>query len=117
MLSSRGFCDGAIPRPTEYSKFERYGARGVSRKVAGSITCGVIEIFHCYNPSGRTMALGLTQLLNINENQEYFLEGKDGRCVGLTTLPPVEIWEPQTPGILRACPGIALPLSECDCEA
>ena len=35
-------------------------------------------------------------------------EGKGGRCVGLTTLPPscddcLEIWEPQIPGILTAC--------------
>jgi len=41
--------------------------------------------------------------------------GKGGRCVGLTTLPPscadgLEIWEPQLPGTLRACTGIALPL-------
>jgi len=48
---------------------------------------------------------------NRNEYQEYFLEGKEGRCVGLTTLPPscadcLEIWEPQTPGTLRACPGL-----------
>jgi hypothetical protein len=35
----------------------------IRRKVAGSITDGVIGIFHCHNPSGRTMALGLTQLL------------------------------------------------------
>ena len=34
-----------------------------SRKVAGSIPDGVIGIFHCHNPSGRTMALGLTQPL------------------------------------------------------
>ena len=37
--------------------------------------------------------------------------GKDGRCVGPTTLPPScadchEIWEPQPPGTLRACPGL-----------
>ena len=37
--------------------------------------------------------------------------GKGGRCVGLTTLPPscadcLEIWEPQPPGTLRACPGL-----------
>jgi len=42
-----------------------------------------------------------------NEYQEYFLGGKGGRCVGLTTLPPsyadcLEIWEPQPPGTLRA---------------
>ena len=40
-----------------------------------------------------------------------FPGGKSGRCVGLTTLPPscadcLEIWEPQPPGALRACPGL-----------
>jgi len=69
------------------------------------------------------MALRSTQPLNRNEYQEYFLGGKGGRCVGLTTLPPsyedcLEIWESQPPGTLRACPGVALPLpfiiySEC----
>jgi hypothetical protein len=39
------------------------------------------------------------------------LGGKHGRCVRLTTLPPsfadcLEIWEPQTPETLRACPGL-----------
>jgi hypothetical protein len=43
--------------------------------------------------------------------QEYFLGGKCGRCVGLTTLPPscadcLEIWEPQLPGTPRCCPGL-----------
>jgi len=32
-------------------------------KIAGSIPDGVIRIFHCHNPSCRTMALGLTQPL------------------------------------------------------
>ena len=43
------------------------------RKVAGSIPDIVIEIFHLHNPSGRNMALGLTQPLTRNEHQEYFL--------------------------------------------
>jgi hypothetical protein len=34
-----------------------------SRKIAGSIPDGAIWIFHWHNPSGRTMALGLTQPL------------------------------------------------------
>jgi hypothetical protein len=34
-----------------------------SRKVAGSIPNGVIGMFHWHNPSGRTMALSLTQPL------------------------------------------------------
>jgi hypothetical protein len=42
---------------------------------------------HWLNPSGRTMALGLTEPLNRNEYQEYFLGRKGGRCVGLTNLP------------------------------
>jgi hypothetical protein len=42
---------------------------------------------------------------NRNEYREYFLGGKAGQCVGLTTLPPscadcLEIWERQTPGTL-----------------
>jgi len=46
-----------------------------------------------------------------NEYQEYFLGGKGSQCIGLTTLPPscaecLEIWEPQPPGALRACPGL-----------
>jgi hypothetical protein len=51
-----------------------------------------------------------------NEYQEYFLEGKGGRCVGLINLPPScadcnEIWEhkPTEPsGTVQACTGIAL---------
>jgi hypothetical protein len=52
------------------------------------------------------MALGLTQPLT-----EIFPGGKGGWCVGLTTLPPsrpecLELWQPQTPETLRACPGL-----------
>jgi len=48
---------------------------------------------------------------NRNEYQEYFLRGKGGRCVGMTILPLscadcLEIWEPQLPGTLWACPGL-----------
>ena len=54
---------------------------------------------------------GVDSASNRNEYQEYFLRGKGGRCVGLTTLSPscadcLEIWEPQPPGTLRACPGL-----------
>jgi len=68
------------------------GTRWRSRKVVGSIHYG----------SGIDWAQRI-------EYQEYFLEGKGGRCLGLTTLPPsyadcLEIWEPEPPGALRACP-------------
>jgi len=56
------------------------------------------------------MALGLTQPLTEMSTRNIFW-GKGGRCVGLTTLPLscadfLEIWEPQPPGTLRACPGL-----------
>jgi len=42
---------------------------------------------------------------------KYFLGGKGGRCVGLTTLPLLraeclKIGQPQPPGTLRACAGL-----------
>jgi hypothetical protein len=40
--------------------------------MAGSIPDGVIGIFHWYNPSGRTMALGLTQLLKEMSTRNIF---------------------------------------------
>jgi len=57
------------------------------------------------------MVLGVDSASNRNEYQEYFLGGKGGWCIGLTTLPPscanfLEIWEPQPSGTLRACPGL-----------
>jgi len=84
-----------------------------SLKVAGSIPEVVIGTFHWHNPSGRTMALGSNQpssKMN-TRNILYFVGGKGGRCVGLTTLPHscadcLDIWEPQTLGTLRACPDL-----------
>jgi hypothetical protein len=48
---------------------------------------------------------------NRNDYQKYFLGGKGGLCVRLTTLSPscadcLKIWEPQPPGTLRAYPGL-----------
>jgi hypothetical protein len=59
----------------------------------------VIGIFHWHNPSGRAMALGSTQPLTEMSTREYFLGGKGGQRVGLTTLPRscaecLEIWKP-----------------------
>jgi len=54
---------------------------------------------------------GVDSACTRNQYQEYFLRGKGGRCIRLTTLPPscsncLEIWEPQPSGTLRACPGL-----------
>jgi hypothetical protein len=80
-----------------------------NRKVASSIPDYVTEILHWqsfrphYGP-------GVTQPVPemSTRNNSW---GKGGRCVGLTTLPLscadcLEIWEPQPPGTLRACPGL-----------
>ena len=48
-------------RGTGWHSWLRHCATG--RKVAGLIPDDVIGIFHGHNPSGRTMALGLTQPL------------------------------------------------------
>ena len=87
-----------------------------NRKVAGSIPDGVNGIFHCHNPSDRTMALGSTQPLTEMSTGE-FPGGKCGRCVRLTTLPPpcavvmksgnLNFMEPSGP--LQACNGTDLP--------
>ena len=55
------------------------------------------------------MALGSTHPLTEMSTGNNFLGGEGGWCVGLTNLPPsyadcLELWVPQTPGTLRACP-------------
>jgi hypothetical protein len=71
-----------------------------SRKVAGSIPDGV------HGNCGPEV----DSASNRNEYQKYFLGGKGGRCVGLTSPSSsadcLEIWEPQPPGTLRACPDL-----------
>ena len=57
-----------------------------NRKVAGLIPDGVIGIFHWHNPSGCTMALGLTHPLIEMSTRNIFPGGKGGRFVGLTIL-------------------------------
>jgi hypothetical protein len=56
------------------------------------------------------MALGSTQLLTEMNNRNISW-GVKAAVLGLTTLPLscadcLEIWEPQPPGTLRACPGL-----------
>ena len=81
------------------------------RKAAGSIPDDVIGIFHWHNPSGHTVALGLTQPLTEMSTRNTSWGGNGGRCVWLTTLPPScarfswnlgasNSWNPQ------GCPGL-----------
>ena len=81
------------------------------QSVAISFPGGVIGTFHWHNLSRLTMALESTHSLT-EMSPKNISGGKAGRCVGLTTLPPLranclEIWEPQHTGTLRACAGIA----------
>jgi hypothetical protein len=61
--------------------YEKWGTRLRSRlrHCSGSIPEGVTGIFHWRNHSGRIVAWGWLSL-HRNEYQEYFLEGKGGRC-------------------------------------
>jgi hypothetical protein len=82
-----------------------------SRKVAGSIHGCVIGIFHSLKPFRPHYDPRIDSAYKENEYQEYFLRGKDGRCVWLTTLPTswaecLEIWESHPPETLRASPGL-----------
>jgi hypothetical protein len=54
---------------------------------------------------------GVNSASNRNECQEYFLGGKDCRCLGLTSPPScadcLKFWDPEPPGApFRACPGL-----------
>jgi hypothetical protein len=81
-----------------------------SRTVPGSIPDGVTGFFSDIFPSDRTMALGSTQPL-VKMSTRNIPVSKGGRCVRLTTSPPLraechEIWEPKSPGTLWATQGL-----------
>ena len=56
-----------------------------NRKVAGSIPAGVIGFFIDIKSFRSHYGPGVDSASNRNEYQEYFLEGKGGRCVRLIT--------------------------------
>jgi len=101
-------CNASDPRGHAVTQFEalRYKPEGRefdSRRCHWNFSLPWSFLPH-YGP-------GVDSVCKRNEYQEYFLGGKDGRCVGLTTLPHscadcLEIWEPQPPGTLRACPDL-----------
>jgi len=102
------------------------GARGrrswlrhcaTSRKVVGSIPDGVIGIFHCHNPSGRTMTLGLTQPLTEMSIRNISWVVKAPGALGwhyylhvpiVLKSGSLNLLEPSGP--VQACNGVALPL-------
>jgi len=88
------------------------------RKVTGSIPANVSGFFFDIKSFRSHYGPGVDSASNRNENREYFLGFKDGRCVRLTTLPPscavvtksgsLNFLEPSGP--FQAYNGTALPL-------
>jgi len=81
------------------------------RKVACSIPSDAIYIFNWFNPSCRTMALEPTET-PAEISTRNILWGKDGQCLGLTTLPPVcaDCLEILRPSISRRSVGLSRPV-------
>jgi len=89
------------------------------RNVAGSIPAGVSGFFNDIKSFRSHYGPGVDSASNRNEYREYFLGGKGGRCVRLTTLPPscavftksgnLNFLEPS--GLVQACNGTALPFT------
>jgi len=89
-----------------------------SRKVMGSIPDGVTGIFHWHNPSGCTLALGLTQPLTEMSTRNISWEVKVASAYGWQPYPlhvpivlksgSLNLLEPSGP--VQGCTGIALPL-------
>ena len=87
-----------------------------NRKVPVSIPDGVSGFFIDVKSFRSHYGPGVDSASNINEYQEYFLGGKGGRCVRLTTLPQscavftksgnLNVLE--TSGPFQACKGAAL---------
>ena len=86
-------------------------------KVAGSIPAVVSGFFIDIKSFRSHYDPGVDSASNRNEYQEYFMGGKDGRCVRLTILPPscavvtksgnLNFLEPSGP--VQACKRTALP--------
>jgi hypothetical protein len=82
-----------------------------SWKVAGSISDWCHWNFSLTESFCPHYGLGVISASDRNEYQDYFMGGKGGRFIGLTSIPPsyaycVEIWEPLTSepsGPLHAC--------------
>ena len=92
---------GALPQPTRWRTALQAGRSRIPFPIMS------VKVF-IDNPSCRT-GPGVDSVSNINQYQKYFLRGKGGRWVGLTTVPLsyancLEISEPQTPETHRACP-------------
>ena len=93
-----------------------------SQRVAGSILGGVIGIFHCHNPSGHTMALGLAQPLTEMSTSNISWEGGGEEAAGAQGWQHYHLRVPivlksgslnllKPSGPLQACYGIALPFT------
>ena len=63
-----------------------WGHRATSQKVVSLIPDDATGIFSSIHSLQTSRGAGIDSACNGNENQEYFVRGKSGWCVGLTTL-------------------------------
>jgi hypothetical protein len=101
-------------RCTRWCSWLRHCA--TSRKVAGSILDGIIEIFHWHNPSGRTMAMESTHLTKMSTRNISWGVKAAGAQVWqhchlhvpiVLKSGSLNVLEPSGP--VQACNGVALP--------
>jgi hypothetical protein len=89
-----------------------------NRKLAGSIPAGVNRFFIAIKSFRSHYGPGVDSASNRNEYQKYFLGGRGGWCVRLTTLPPSCAVVTKSGslnflehfGPVQACNGTTLPL-------
>jgi hypothetical protein len=94
------FCDSTGHWGTRWRSWLRHCA--TSRKVAGSISDGVIGIFHWHNHSSRTMTLG------VKASGAYGWQTYLFHVLIVLTSGSLNLLEPSGP--VQACTGVALPL-------
>jgi hypothetical protein len=92
--------------------FEGLRCCATNRKVAGSIPAGVSGFFIDIKSFPSHYGPGVDSASNRNEYQEYFLGGKGGRCVRLTTLPPscAVVTKSGNLNFLEPCSGLSRPV-------
>jgi len=98
-----------LDRPARSESLYRLSS-ATSQKVMGSIPDGVSGIFHWHNPSGRTMALGLTQPLTemSTRNISWGLRRPVHMVYKLTTYMCWLSWNLEPTGPIQACNWITL---------
>jgi len=108
--------DCTIPKDSLPRDFNNYLFNSKINTLVNSNSASHWHISNCdYNRILRIFVnqngSGVDSASNRNDYQDYFLGVESSRCVELTNVPSscadcLEKWEPQSPGTLRASPGL-----------